>query len=111
MGRQADPATANSEIFFMRDASRRLDHDYAVWGRVVLGQDVVRAITVGEPPSAPDKMIRVRLLADLAPADRPRLEVADVRGMAFAHEIARVRQERGADFSPCDIAMPTRAAP
>jgi len=111
MGRQADPATANSEIFFMRDASRRLDHDYAVWGRVVEGQDVVRAITVGEPPSAPDKMVRVRLLADLAPADRPRLEVADVRGTAFANAIAKVRLERGADFSPCDIAIPIRTAP
>jgi len=111
MGRQADPGTANSEIFFMRDASRRLDHDYAVWGRVVEGQDVVRAIAVGEPPKAPDKMIRVRVLADIAPADRPRLEVADVRGGAFAREIAKARQTRGADFSPCDIAIPTRATP
>jgi len=111
MGRQADPGTANSEIFFMRDASRRLDHDYAVWGRVIVGQDVVRAIAVGEPPKAPDKMIHVRVMADLAPADRPRLEVADVRGRAFAREIARLRNDRGADFTPCDIAVPTRAAP
>jgi peptidylprolyl isomerase len=111
MGRQADPGTANSEIFFMRDASRRLDHDYAVWGRVIAGQDVVRAIAVGEPPKAPDKMIHVRVMVDLAPADRPRLEVADVRGSAFAREIARLRNDRGADFTPCDIAVPTRAAP
>ncbi len=110
MGRQTDPGTANSEIFFMRDASRRLDHDYAVWGRVIQGQDVVRAIAVGEPPKSPDKMIRVRVMADLPPADRPHLEMADVRGGAFAQEIARVRQARGADFSPCDIAVPTRPA-
>jgi len=108
MGRQADPGTANSEIFFMRDASRRLDHDYAVWGRVVEGLDVVRAIAVGEPPSAPDRMIRVRVMADLAPADRPQLEVMDVGSSAFAREIARARQARGADFTPCDIAVPTR---
>jgi len=111
MGRQADPSTANSEIFFMRDASRRLDHDYAVWGRVIQGQDVVRAIAVGEPPKAPDKMIRVRVMADLPPAARPKLEVADVRGNAFAQEISRVRQARGADFTPCDIQIPTRQAP
>ncbi len=111
MGRQADPGTANSEIFFMRDASRRLDHDYAVWGRVVAGLDVVRAIAVGEPPKAPDKMIRVRVLADLAPADRPRLEVADMRGSAFAQQIARLRLTRGADFTPCDVAIPTRTTP
>jgi peptidylprolyl isomerase len=111
MGRQADPGTANSEIFFMRDASRRLDHDYAVWGRVVQGLEVVRAVAVGEPPKAPDKMIRVRVLADLPAADRPRLEVADVGGNAFAHAIAEARQAHGADFTPCDIPIATRAAP
>jgi peptidylprolyl isomerase len=111
MGRQADPSTANSEIFFMRDASRRLDHDYAVWGRVVDGQDVVRAVTVGEPPAAPDKMIRVRVMADLTPAERPRLEVQDVRANAFAREISKARQAERADFSPCDLAVRTRIAP
>ncbi len=111
MGRQADPGTANSEIFFMRDASRRLDHDYAVWGRVVDGLNVVRDVAVGEPPTAPDKMIRVRVLADLPPADRPRLEVMDVRSSAFSQAIAQARRTRGADFTPCDIAIPTRPAP
>jgi peptidylprolyl isomerase len=111
MGREADPGTANSEIFFMRDASRRLDHDYAVWGRVIEGLDVVRTITVGEPPKAPDKMIRVRVMADLPAAERPRLEVADVRGSAFSQQIARLRQTRGADFSPCDVTVPIRAEP
>ncbi len=108
MGREADPGTANSEIFFMRDASRRLDHDYAVWGRVIVGLDVVRAIAVGEPPTMPDKMTRVRVMADLPPADRPRLEVADVRGSAFAQQIVRLRQTKGADFTPCDVAIATR---
>jgi peptidylprolyl isomerase len=111
MGRQADASTANSEIFFMRDAGRRLDHDYAVWGRVVEGLDVVRAINVGEPPAAPDKMIRVRVMVDLAPADRPRLEAMDVRSPDFARLIARARRDKGADFTPCDIAIPTRKAP
>ncbi len=111
MGRQADPGTANSEIFFMRDTCRLLDRDYAIWGRVVQGLDVVRAIAVGEPPIAPDKMIRVRVLADLPPAERPRLEVMDVRSPAFAHEIATARRAHGADFTPCDIAIPTRNAP
>ncbi len=38
MGREADPASANSEIFFMRAASRSLDHDYTPWGRVIAGR-------------------------------------------------------------------------
>jgi peptidylprolyl isomerase len=111
MGRQADPGTGNSEIFFMRDGCRRLDHDYTMWGRVVAGLDVVSNIAVGEPPSAPDKMIRVRVLADVPPADRPRLEVMDVQSRAFADLIAQARQGRGADFTPCDIPIPTRPAP
>jgi peptidylprolyl isomerase len=109
MGRQAGEDTANSEIFFMREAARRLDHDYAVWGRVVVGEDVVRKVKVGFPPKDPDKMLRVRVLADMPAAEWPRVEVMDTRGPVFAALIARTRQARGADFSPCEIDVPTRA--
>jgi peptidylprolyl isomerase len=108
MGRQADPGTANSEIFFMRAPARRLDHDYAVWGRVVQGLEVVRAIEVGEPPADPDRMTRVRVAADLPVAERPRLEVMDERGPAFRKRVAALRARRGADFSVCDVEVPVR---
>lgn len=110
MGRQEAPGSANSEIFFMRDAARRLDHDYTAFGRVVVGQDVVRAIAVGEPPEAPDRMLRVRLLADLPDADRPRFERMDEHDPAFAALIAKMRAARGADFSVCDLDVPVRPA-
>lgn len=108
MGRQADPGTANSEIFFMRDPARRLDRDYAVWGRVVQGLDVVRAVKVGEPPAGPDRMVRVRVAADLPAAERPALEVQNERGPAFARRVAEVKAKRGADFSVCDVEIPVR---
>lgn len=108
MGRQADPGTANSEIFFMRDAARRLDHEYAVWGRVVQGLDVVRAIKVGEPPADPDKMVRVRVAADMPAAERPKLDVLNERGPAFARAIAALQRKSGAAFTVCDVAVPTR---
>ncbi len=108
MGRQADLGSANSEIFFMRAASRRLDHDFTPWGRVVQGLDVVRAIAVGEPPAHPDRMVRVRVMADLAPSDQPRVEVIDTRSAAFKATVARIRQQRGADFSVCDVPIETR---
>ena len=108
MGRQADPGTANSEIFFMRDAARRLDHDYAVWGRVVQGQDVVRAIKVGEPPADPDRMARVRVAADMPPAERPKLDVVNERGPAFARSVAAQARKMGPAFSVCDVELPTR---
>lgn len=108
MGRQEAVTTANSEIFFMRDASRRLDGDYTVWGRVVKGLDVVRAMAVGEPPANPDTMTRVRVAADLPAAERPRVEVLDERGAAFQALVAKVRAARGADFTVCDIEIPSR---
>ena len=103
MGRQAEIGTANSEIFFMRDAARRLDHDYTVWGRVVSGLDVVRAIAVGEPPSQPDRMMSVRVMQDMPAGDRPHLSVIDTQSAAFHDSIEAVRKREGADFTLCDV--------
>jgi peptidylprolyl isomerase len=108
MGRQAGIDTANSEIFFMRAPARRLDHDYAVWGRVVQGLDVVRAINVGEPPADPDRMIRVRVAADLPATEQPRLEVEDTRSPAFAAKIDRLMARLGPGFSICDVPIGSR---
>jgi peptidylprolyl isomerase len=108
MGRQAGIDTANSEIFFMRAPARRLDHDYAVWGRVVQGLDVVRAIKVGEPPADPDRMIRMRLAADLPASERPKFLVADTAGPAFQAEAARLKAKLGARFSVCDLRIAVR---
>jgi peptidylprolyl isomerase len=108
MGREEGLDTANSEIFFMRDASRSLDHDYTVWGRVVQGLEVVRAIAVGEPPAHPDRMIRARVMAELPDSERPKLEVIDTHSAAFAATLAEMRKQRGADFSLCDVPLATR---
>lgn len=109
MGRQAAPGSANSEIFFMRDPARRLDHDFTMVGRVVVGLETVRAIALGEPPPNPDRMVQVRLLADIAETDRPHYERMDETSPEFADEIARLRAAKGADFSICDIEVPVRA--
>ncbi|MBW8814184.1 MAG: peptidylprolyl isomerase [Caulobacterales bacterium] len=108
MGRQADPGSANSEIFFMRGPARRLDHEYTVVGRVVLGLDVVRAMAVGEPPASPDRMQRVSVAADL-PADAWRgAEVADERSAGFRARAAALARAEGAAFSVCDVEIPAR---
>lgn len=109
MGRQADPATGNSEIFIMLEATRRLDRDYTVWGRVVSGMDAVKALTAGEPPAKPDHMLKVRVAADLPVAERPRLFVLNEQGAAFKALVADVRAAKGADFTVCDVEIPTRA--
>lgn len=106
MGRQADPGSANSEIFFMLAPERRLDHDYTVWGRIVLGGEVLQSLAVGEPPANPDVMRQVRVAADLPPAQRPRVEVEG--GEALTRRIATLRTEKGADFSVCDVPIVAR---
>ena len=103
MGRQADPGTANSEIFFMRAASRRLDHDYTVVGRAIVGLEVLRAVSVGEPPAMPDLMLKVRVAADIPVAERPDLRAQDPRGPAFQARVAALKRSKGADFTVCDL--------
>lgn len=111
MGRQAAEDTGNSEIFFMRGSSRRLDRDYAVWGRIVLGSDVNSAIAVGEPPAKPDLMLKVRVAADIPAAERPPLLILSQDSAAFRALVRQTRVARGADFSICDLEVPVRVEP
>jgi len=106
MGRDAALDTANSEIFFMLGANISLDHNYTAVGRVILGQDVLLALSKGEPPERPDAMIRVQILADMP--DAPRLEVLDTESAEFRARVRRLRLKRGADFSLCEITLPAR---
>jgi len=108
MARADAPDTANSQFYLMRGLNPNLDQKYAVWGRVVSGMDVVRAIKAGEPPPPPaDKMTKVRLLADLPPGERPRVRVIDTQGPWFKAMVDRVKVEKIVDFSICDIDLPS----
>lgn len=99
--------SANSQFFLMRNGYPALEKRYTAWGRVISGQDVVRAIKAGEPvPEPQDRMDRVRLLSDIPEAQRPKIRVIDTRGAWFKAEIARVRAARGADFTACDVIIP-----
>lgn len=106
MGRNEPRDSANSELYFMLDATRRLDRDYTVFGRVVIGMDVLLNIKHGEPPATPDIMQSVRILADIPANERPQVKVASEQAMQKI--IAKVRQEKGADFSVCDVVVPAK---
>jgi peptidylprolyl isomerase len=108
MARAGDPDTANSQFFLMRDAYPRLEKQYTAAGRVIVGEDVVKAIKLGEPPTPPlDKMITVRLASDLPPADRPTVKVLKTSSPAFKAIVDAARDDKGADFSICDVSVPT----
>jgi peptidylprolyl isomerase len=53
-------------------------------------------------------MTRVRVAADMPAAEQPRLEVLNERGPAFARVVAAQRRKSGADFTVCDVTIPTR---
>ncbi|MGG7566332.1 peptidylprolyl isomerase [Rhodovulum sp. DZ06] len=65
MARSAMPDSANSQFFIMFDQGHFLNGQYTVWGQVVAGMEHVDAITRGEPPANPDRMLSMKVVADL----------------------------------------------
>lgn len=115
MARGEDNNSANSQFFFMRQAYPALEKRYSVWGTVVSGLDVVRAIKVGDGDngavtSEPDRMTRVRVASDLPEAERPVVQMLDARSATFGTMVQAARQARGADFSVCDIQLPVQVS-
>ena len=58
MARSQNPDSANSQFFIVTDDSPFLDRQYTVWGEVESGMEHVDALPVGEPPSAPGKIVK-----------------------------------------------------
>lgn len=64
--RSANPNSANSQFFINFADNHFLNRQYTVYGRVIDGMEHVDAIVRGEPPANPDRMITVRVAADVA---------------------------------------------
>ena len=62
--RSANPDSANSQFFINFSDNHFLNRQYTVYGRVIDGMEHVDAITRGEPPMNPDRMISVKVAAD-----------------------------------------------
>lgn len=107
MARGEAEASANSQFFLMRQAYPSLEKRYTAFGRVISGLEAVRAIKVGEPVADPDKMLKVRVMADIPAAERPKVRVVDPASPWFKAEIASVRGQMGADFTACAIRIPS----
>lgn len=101
--RNAEPDSANSQFFLMRAPYPSLETRYTAFGRVVAGQDVVMKLKVGEPVVDPDRMTKVRVLADVPAAERPSVRVLDPNGPTFRARVEAARKAKGADFSACDL--------
>ena len=65
MARTNDPNSAQSQFFICFADASNLNGQYTVWGKVTSGMEFVDKIKKGEPPANPDKMIKVRVAADV----------------------------------------------
>ena len=114
MARDEAPDSANSQFFLMRQPYPSLDKRYTIWGRVISGLDVVRALKFSPNPDGivtdPDRMTRVRVASDLPEAERPTARVLDTASPQFRALADAARQAKGADFSVCDIDLPVQVA-
>ena len=64
MARSQNPNSANSQFFINFAETPFLNGQYTIWGQVVEGMEHVDAITRGEPPANPDKIIKMQVAAD-----------------------------------------------
>ena len=62
--RSMNPNSANSQFFINFSDNHFLNGQYTVYGQVIAGMEHVDAITRGEPPANPDRMISVKVAAD-----------------------------------------------
>jgi len=70
MARAQDPNSANSQFFIMFAPASSLDGQYTIWGQVTSGMEHVDRIKrgvggSGMVPNPPDRLIRMRVLADI----------------------------------------------
>ena len=63
--RSQNPNSANSQFFINFADNHFLNGQYTVYGRVISGMEHVDKIARGEPPANPDRMITVRVAADV----------------------------------------------
>jgi peptidylprolyl isomerase len=106
MARTNDPVSADSQFFLMRGFNEQLEQKYTVFGRVLVGLDVVRNLAVGEPPPHPDHMKSVRVMADLPADQQTKIQVLDTTSASFKALVAYDKTQHGGSFSVCDVDLP-----
>ena len=65
MARAQNPNSANSQFFICFDDAGFLNRQYTVWGQVIEGMENVDKIKRGEPVQDPDKIVSMKVAADV----------------------------------------------
>ena len=63
--RSQNPDSANSQFFINFNDNHFLNRQYTVYGGVIEGMDLVDEIVRGEPLANPDRMVSVKVAADV----------------------------------------------
>jgi len=65
MARAQSPDSGDSQFFICFDDANFLDGKYTIWGRVIEGMENVDKIKRGEPVQDPDKIVSLKVAADV----------------------------------------------
>ncbi|PCK00441.1 MAG: peptidylprolyl isomerase [Zetaproteobacteria bacterium] len=73
MARAPNPDSANSQFFFCftDTGCSFLTGQYTVLGQVTAGMEFIDKLAVGEPPSSPDKIVKMTIVTEEAKAEEP----------------------------------------
>lgn len=63
--RSQNPNSANSQFFINFADNHFLNGQYTVYGRVIEGMEHVDKIARGEPPANPDRIVKMKVAADV----------------------------------------------
>ena len=95
--RDNDPDTATTEFYIViGEAPRRLDRDLTAFGRVLSGMQYLQKLERGDPDvdngviadlSKADKILRVRIAADMPAYERPAYPVIRTESKTFADAV------------------------
>ena len=66
MARAQSPDSADSQFFICFADAPFLNGQYTVWGQVIDGMDAIDKIKRGEPVKDPDKIVSMRVAADVS---------------------------------------------
>ena len=119
-GREDGRDTASTEFYVALQPHRYLDRNMSVFGRVIAGMEHVQALRRVEPPQEKtddlgEKIVSVRVGADVPPSERETFEILDSARPVFADyaEARRNRPEAFFHFRPdyldvCQLPVPVR---
>ena len=65
MARAQNPDSANSQFFICFGDAPFLNKQYTVWGKVIEGMENIDKIKRGEPVKDPDKIVSMKVAADI----------------------------------------------